>query len=100
MEKFKLNDHTFLVTKFAQGGDLCTYLEALGVKYLTESHAHFLFKQIAEGVNHMHTLGIVHRDLKHLNILASETSSQPRMKIADFGVATKLEKSNKSYEGI
>ena len=35
-------------------------------------------------------MGIVHRDLKHLNILIKNTGNTPKVKIADFGMAAKL----------
>ena len=35
--------------------------------------------------------GIVHRDIKHKNILLSSQSARPKVKIADFGFACFLE---------
>lgn len=54
IEKFKISDKTVQVTEFAQGGDLCMYLQAHGVKFLPEKHAQFLFSQLARGLNHIH----------------------------------------------
>ena len=39
----------------------------------------------------MHHLGIVHRDLKLLNIFVSDLSNFPEIKIGDLGLACKLE---------
>ncbi|KAI9818457.1 MAG: hypothetical protein M1827_000516 [Pycnora praestabilis] len=44
-----------------------------------------LFRQIIQGLNHIHGLGIIHRDLKPDNIFI-DVSSNPR--IGDFGLAT------------
>jgi translation initiation factor 2-alpha kinase 4 len=44
-----------------------------------------LFRQILEGLAHIHNLNIVHRDLKPENIFIDSTSS---VKIGDFGLAT------------
>ena len=38
----------------------------------------------------IHGAGIVHRDLKHLNIFLSDTSESPKVRIGDFGFACKL----------
>ena len=38
----------------------------------------------------MHRLEFVHRDLKLLNIFLSSNSRYPRVKIGDFGLASKL----------
>ena len=50
-----------------------------------------LFKQLVKGVKECHTNGIAHRDLKHLNILVSNAENIPKVKIADFGMAAKLQ---------
>jgi translation initiation factor 2-alpha kinase 4 len=44
-----------------------------------------LFRQILEGLSHIHGHGIIHRDLKPDNVFIDETSN-PR--IGDFGLAT------------
>lgn len=46
-----------------------------------------LFVQICDGVQHAHQKGVIHRDLKPVNILVSMIDGQPRAKIIDFGIA-------------
>ena len=46
---------------------------------------------IAEGVQHAHTRGVIHRDLKPGNILVERGSSAP--KILDFGIAKAIDSS-------
>ena len=50
-----------------------------------------IFKQLANGVSQVHDSNLVHRDLKHMNILLSDASLNPKVKIADFGLCQKLQ---------
>lgn len=43
------------------------------------------FREIAEGLFHIHQQGIIHRDLKPVNIFLD---SRDQIKIGDFGLAT------------
>lgn len=43
-----------------------------------------------KGVSSIQKVGIVHRDLKHLNILITIIDGKPVPKITDFGMAAKL----------
>ena len=43
------------------------------------------FREIAEGLSHIHQQGIIHRDLKPVNIFLD---SHDQIKIGDFGLAT------------
>ncbi|KAF8363172.1 hypothetical protein PRIPAC_90095, partial [Pristionchus pacificus] len=49
------------------------------------------FKQIVSAVAYIHDRGFIHRDLKPSNILFS---APDRLKICDFGIATKLKQEN------
>jgi len=46
-----------------------------------------LFAQVCRAVQHAHTKGVIHRDIKPTNILASEQDGRPFCKIIDFGIA-------------
>ena len=58
-------------------------------------------QQASQGVAYLHSVGVIHRDLKPANILISETGVA---KLADFGLACKVEKEEeskkKSYDVI
>jgi translation initiation factor 2-alpha kinase 4 len=44
-----------------------------------------LFREIVEGLAHIHQQGMIHRDLKPVNIFLD---SNDHVKIGDFGLAT------------
>lgn len=50
-----------------------------------------LLKQIASGLDYVHSLGIVHGSLKPSNILLRSEQNQPRVMIANVGLAQILE---------
>ena len=75
------------MTKFQRGGNLLSYLDSQGVNMLPEDKARHIFAQLAEGVREMHDQNIVHRDIKHLNVFINDSSSLPRVRIGDFGLA-------------
>jgi len=46
-----------------------------------------LFSQVCQAVQHAHTKGIIHRDIKPNNILVSTQDGRPSAKVIDFGIA-------------
>lgn len=63
-----------------------------------------VMQQIAAGVNHLHQLKLVHRDIKPQNILVAPSKKLPngklgpvRMMISDFGLCKKLEDGQSSF---
>ena len=70
---------------FAARGDLLSYCRLRGP--LEEFHAQHLFRQIVDGLDYLHKMKIIHRDLKCENILLGASN---RCLIADFGFARVL----------
>ncbi|KAF9908362.1 serine/threonine-protein kinase HAL4/sat4 [Linnemannia zychae] len=73
-----------MVMEFAAGGDLFNLLtKAHPPISLHEKHC--LWRQLINGVQYMHSMGVAHRDLKPENILIDGTGRI--LKITDFGIA-------------
>ncbi|XP_055535172.1 eIF-2-alpha kinase GCN2 [Wyeomyia smithii] len=53
--------------------------------YLDVDRVWRLFREIAEGLSHIHQQGMIHRDLKPVNVFLD---SRDQVKIGDFGLAT------------
>ena len=71
--------------EFCENGDLQTFLTKRQNKLLSEQTIWKYFLQICLGVNYLHGIGIIHRDLKALNIFLC--NSDRTVKIGDLGVA-------------
>lgn len=73
--------------EYCSKGTLSKYLEI--EKKFSESQACRFFWQILSAIDHMHTMGIVHRDVKPDNILLDERGDA---KIIDFGLGNLYQK--------
>ena len=71
--------------EYIDGGSLDTLIKSLGC--FPESVVAIYVRQMLAGLEYLHGQGVIHRDIKGGNIL---TTRDGVVKLADFGVATKL----------
>lgn len=85
-------DFLNIVLEYMESGALSGLLSKMGGK-LPESLTAIYIVQVLKGLQYLHTQGVIHRDIKGANILSTK---EGLIKLADFGVATKLNESRKS----
>ncbi|XP_071914674.1 protein IMPAIRED IN BABA-INDUCED STERILITY 1-like [Coffea arabica] len=86
----RLSCSIYLVFEYMEH-DLSGLLSCPGIKF-TESQIKCYMRQLVSGVEHCHSRGIMHRDIKASNILVN---NEGILKIADFGLANFLSARNK-----
>lgn len=74
-----------VVMELLQGGQLFDRIIQKGS--YSESTAAETIRQIASGVEYLHSMGVVHRDLKPENLIYQHKHDTSNIKIADFGLA-------------
>ncbi|KAJ3380988.1 hypothetical protein HDU92_005652 [Lobulomyces angularis] len=90
------DDQIALVLEYVVGGDL---FDLLTKQKLNSTEQKLIFKQLTEGILYLHTLNVVHRDLKLENILLSRKNNLVQqktadlVKICDFGLAHEVDES-------
>ncbi|KAF9557545.1 kinase-like protein [Agrocybe pediades] len=83
-ERFMEMDRFTLVMDYMNGGDLSTYL--LNEGPMAEPDAKNILSQVLSAVTYIHSLNIIHADIKPENILLSRDKPL-RAKLCDFGLA-------------
>ena len=83
---FQDTQHLYIVMDFFPGGDLFGIIEK--EEGLDEVAVKFYLAEIASGLNDLHVLGFVHRDVKPENVLISRSG---HVRLVDFGVAARVE---------
>eukprot|EP00931_Biecheleriopsis_adriatica_P121688 TRINITY_DN9674_c0_g1_i3.p1 TRINITY_DN9674_c0_g1~~TRINITY_DN9674_c0_g1_i3.p1 ORF type:complete len:869 (+),score=215.93 TRINITY_DN9674_c0_g1_i3:26-2632(+) len=91
IEMFEDNANVYVVSEPYFGGDLTTLLAKAGEHGVQPTH-HWIgriFKQVVEGVAHLHSKHIMHCDLKEPNVMIAQNSDwhEPHVVIIDFGMA-------------
>jgi serine/threonine protein kinase len=72
-----------LIMECLDGGNLCSYVKAK--RRLSEDESKRIFFQIAQAIDHLHALGVSHRDVKLENVLFANDRD---IKLIDFGFST------------
>ena len=74
----------FFVMEYVVGDPITAFADAhmLSVRQRLD-----LLEQVCSAVQHAHTKGVIHRDIKPRNVLVSMVDGKPFAKVIDFGIA-------------
>ncbi|XP_060548402.1 interferon-induced, double-stranded RNA-activated protein kinase [Pantherophis guttatus] len=91
-------DCLFIHMELCEQGNLSDWIKKKGLSLYNKKDpckedSIILFQQIVEGVEYIHSKGLIHRDLKPLNILFY---SEKHIKIGDFGLVTDVDVGQKT----
>jgi 5'-AMP-activated protein kinase, catalytic alpha subunit len=78
-ETIHSSKRTHLIMEACAGGNLCAYVKRR--KRLEEAEARRVLDQVLQGIEYMHALDIVHRDIKLENILLDEVGNSAASKL-------------------
>src|SRR5262249_13339363 len=76
--------HPYFVMELVRGVPITTYCDE---NNLPVHERLALFTSLCQAIQHSHTKGIIHRDIKPTNVLVTRQDGRPVVKIIDFGVA-------------
>ncbi|KAM6961231.1 serine/threonine-protein kinase Nek9 [Aplochiton taeniatus] len=84
-----IDKNTLLIElEYCNGGNLCDKINQQKGKLFSEEVVIWYLYQIASAVAHIHKAGVLHRDIKTLNIFLTKTNL---IKLGDYGLAKKLD---------
>ena len=84
---FEDNTYVYLVLELCHNGELARYIRNTKLAF-SEQEARVIFEQVVSGVKYLHSHAIMHRDLTLANLMIT---SDMKVKIGDFGLATKIQ---------
>ncbi len=88
---FQTKTHINIILEYVEGGSLQNLVKQNGS--LGEYLVFVFVKQILEGLDYLHSQGIIHRDIKGGNLLFTKNGV---IKLADFGYSIKLSDKDKT----
>lgn len=94
-----INQPYRIITRFCSGLSLFDRIHrpSKDMKPLTSTELTIIAQQVAKGMAYLHKFGIVHRDLKTLNILLYGDNTAC---VADFGLSSMVKENQELYGGV
>lgn len=93
-EVFQTRDRYQVVTQFCKGGSIIDFIKER--KFFDENAVKVILRQLLGCLNYLHTLRIVHRDVKLENVVFNNKvkngskEQEIQIKLLDFGTAYKI----------
>lgn len=87
MESFIEDGRLHIVMELCEGGDVHSMLRRRAGALLPESEVWRLYGEALRGLEHLHSLQILHRDVKSMNLFLTADGS---LRLGDLGVARQL----------
>lgn len=79
---FQTQYRLYMAMEFVQGGDLYTYLYRIGT--VTDMQAKIFCAEITLALGHLHSVGVLYRDLKPENVLIDREGAELRCSFGCF----------------
>jgi serine/threonine protein kinase len=88
VDAWEQHGHLFIRTELCSYGNLANFLEEYGREHelLDEARVWKILAELAQGLAHIHSRGVIHLDIKPANVFITEEGG---LKIGDFGLATR-----------
>eukprot|EP00250_Pteridium_aquilinum_P022298 c25342_g1_i2 orf=635-4657(+) len=97
LDSFKTKSHLHIILEYVENGSLASIIKPNKFGAFPESLVAVYISQVLEGLVYLHEQGVIHRDIKGANIL---TTKEGLVKLADFGVATKLTEADVNTDSV
>lgn len=93
VEACENDENYYIIQELCRGGTVKDYMERTSKhdKTFSENTVASFLRGVLRGLCHMHSVGVIHRDVKAGNVLVGDTSEDADVKIGDLGTSLILD---------